>query len=225
MTVSKCQSYAALTGVGCPLALGGICGTNRGDSGVARIEDCYASGSVTHTQPINADTSLAFGGIVGGNGGNATSTVIRCFSACEVKVTYPMGNGAVVGMNFTGTEQAVSSVTQCYYRQGVTEHFALPVSGDGLTNAASFAGFDFTQTWTIDSSVGMPVLRNPVQSVSYPVGDVDGNGRVTEYDANLLTQYLTGRVTLTQQQRIRGDYNGDGVLNARDTALILRNAH
>ena len=74
-------------------------------------------------------------------------------------------------------------------------------------------------------STGMPLLRREkMTDLVLPVGDVDGNGRLTAYDARLLLQYLTGRVTLTDGQLLRADMNGDGKLDARDASLILRNA-
>lgn len=217
--VSRCTSYVSLTGTGCPLALGGICGTNGAEAGISLVEDCYSGGTVSHTQPINGNTSLSFGGIVGRNGGEGTSIIRRCFSSCEVNVSYPMSNGAVVGLIWG----ADSTVSQCYYRSGVTEYFAQPIEGAALTDPEAFTGFDFSSVWKIDASVGMPLLReSTADSISYLIGDVDGNGRRTEYDARLLAQYLTGEVILTDAQRSRADMNGDGILSARDAALILR---
>lgn len=225
VTVARSSSFVTLSGEGDPLAMGGICGINRGDGGRAEIVNCHADGKLLHTEAPIRDPSLFFGGICGLNGGEGISLISHCFSSCDLSVFYPIADGAVVGMSFPFTDTAEARVTQCYYRDGVREYYATPVSGSALSDPASYEGFDFEKIWLLDQSTGMPLLRREeMTDLVLPVGDVDGNGRLTAYDARLLLQYLTGRVTFTDGQQLRADMNGDGKLDARDASLILRNA-
>lgn len=221
--VSRCSSFVSVTGSGAPLSLGGVVGANRADEGTARIENCFAGGSVTHAGEVNVNTSLFFGGIVGYNGGVACASVLRCFSSCEVTVIYPLCDGAVVGLSCCESETGEATVLQSYYRAGAREYFALPVSGADLSDPASYEGFDFETVWVMDPSWGIPLLRaaNTASGV-LPLGDVDGNGRLTRYDAQLVLQYLAGNANLTASQLIRADINADGVVDAHDAVRILR---
>ena len=55
-------------------------------------------------------------------------------------------------------------------------------------------------------------------------GDVDGDGYVTDADANLVSDYTVGNATLTSEQLIRADVNGDGNVTITDSMLIGRYA-
>ena len=225
VSVLRCSSFADLSASGNPLSMGGICGVNRGEGGIALIQNCHADGTILHTDAPIRDPSLAFGGICGSNGGSGISEISLCFSVCDMKITYPITDGAVVGINYPHSEDGIAAVTQCYYRQGVREFFATPLSGEALSDPASYNGFDFEQVWRMDESFAMPVLRPGIGSEEpLSPGDVDGNGRITRYDGTLLMQYLTGRTVLSDGQLLRADINGDGELDARDVSLILRNA-
>lgn len=222
-SILRCSSFMNISGVGCPLYLGGICAVNQGEGGKALVENCHADGSVSFNGSVGGDTSLFFGGICGINGGMGTSVLSLCFSSCDVSSETPMAEGAVVGMSLPYGEEATATVDRCYYRAGVKEGFALPVSGNLLSDPTAFVGFDFQQVWRMDASLGIPLLRSADPNLSQSLaGDTDGNGRLTEYDARLLMQYLTSRVSLTDGQKQRADINGDGILDSADVALILR---
>ena len=51
-------------------------------------------------------------------------------------------------------------------------------------------------------------------------GDVDGDGFVTENDAELIAQYVVGLITLTPQQLLRADVTGDGQVTDADALAI-----
>lgn len=222
-SIERCSSFLSLSAVADPLCVGGICGTNRGEIGTATVKNCHADGSITLSGAVNADPSRFSGGICGLNGGTGASDLSLCFSSCDVFAECPLADAAAVGMSVPFSETGTVSVTQCYYRAGLREGFASPVSGENLSDPASYAGFDFQQVWRMEDSFGIPFLRSAESAASQPLaGDTDGNGRLTAYDARLLMQYLTSRVTLTDGQKQRADINGDGVLNATDASLILR---
>ncbi|WP_299997536.1 LamG-like jellyroll fold domain-containing protein [uncultured Clostridium sp.] len=56
-------------------------------------------------------------------------------------------------------------------------------------------------------------------------GDIDGDGRITQEDSELASQYFNGITTLTSEQTIRADVNQDGKVNSRDSEIILNYAH
>lgn len=56
-------------------------------------------------------------------------------------------------------------------------------------------------------------------------GDIDGDGRITQEDSELASQYFNGITTLTSEQTIRADVNQDGKVNSRDSKIILNYAH
>ena len=52
------------------------------------------------------------------------------------------------------------------------------------------------------------------------IGDIDGNGQVTNYDAIMLQNYLAGLETLTGEQLFVADFNGDGHVDSRDLSAL-----
>ena len=52
------------------------------------------------------------------------------------------------------------------------------------------------------------------------IGDIDGNGQVTNYDAIMLQNYLAGLETLTGEQLAAADFNGDGRVDYRDLSAL-----
>lgn len=52
-------------------------------------------------------------------------------------------------------------------------------------------------------------------------GDANGDGAVTPADALMITQYTTGKITLTPEQFNALDMNNDGVLNSVDVQMIM----
>ncbi len=54
------------------------------------------------------------------------------------------------------------------------------------------------------------------------VGDVNGDGEVTEEDVELILNYIFGLTTLTSEQESIADVTGDGVIDAADAVYIYR---
>ena len=52
------------------------------------------------------------------------------------------------------------------------------------------------------------------------LGDINGDGMVTEYDAIMLQNYLAGLETLTGEQLAAADFNGDGRVDYRDLSAL-----
>lgn len=229
LTLSQCSSAVALKTIGNPVLMGGIVGSCQSmGKGNAVIEDCVSGGSITDTFSIHGALASAQGGIVGFLGGSGKSALQRCFSSCELLVDYPLCGGAIAGLvspYYGGSynNPVTPIVTSCYYGVGAQDWYGTMIS-DGFSTPSTYAGFDFTGVWKIDSVSGLPNLKTSGLVIqSTPLGDVDGNGKVTPYDAELLTQYLTGNAKLTAAQQQRADYDKNGILDSRDASLILRN--
>ena len=54
------------------------------------------------------------------------------------------------------------------------------------------------------------------------VGDVDGDGKITEYDADLVLEYSGGMTTLTDIQKQCADITGTNGINATDSSYIKK---
>ncbi len=52
------------------------------------------------------------------------------------------------------------------------------------------------------------------------LGDINGDGSITNYDATLLRRHLARRLTLTEDQLIPADINGDGNVNNYDATRL-----
>ncbi|KEQ24737.1 Ig-like domain-containing protein [Paenibacillus tyrfis] len=52
-------------------------------------------------------------------------------------------------------------------------------------------------------------------------GDLTGDGKVTPADILLVNQYILGKITLTPEQLKAVDMNDDGVVDAKDTAIMM----
>lgn len=53
-------------------------------------------------------------------------------------------------------------------------------------------------------------------------GDVNGDGKVTGADTNLIFRYVSGMVSLSEEQQKASDVNGDGRVTGADTNLVFR---
>lgn len=137
-SISDSYNTAAVTGSGA--SVGGLVGAN-----FSGISDSYSMGGVSGTDSV--------GGLVGSNGGGSIN---NSYSAGGVSGSTAAGGlvGAIVG----GSSASAYWDTQT---SGQTSSAA----GIGLTTAqmkaqASFAGWDFTKTWSIVEGVSYPTLRN-----------------------------------------------------------------
>ncbi len=223
VTLSECISFSYLYGDGTSVILGGIAGVNRSEGSPAVISDCYADGKVICDSPVRGDLFSSLGGIAGQNTGTGRAEIRNCVSFSELYAGYPLLDGAVVGLNTPDFDsEGVAAVTQCYFSAGKREFYATPLSGGQLTDPAAYVGLDFETVWKMDEISGLPHLRMGDGVSSCPAGDIDGNGKVTRYDAVLLSRYFAGNATLTAAQLSRADFNLDGQVNALDSALILR---
>jgi len=84
----------------------------------------------------------------------------------------------------------------------------------------NYAYYDYP---TIIKNAGLNGYQKPTAPsepikppVSLPLGDIDGDGKLTIKDTSLLQKYLAGIIELTPEQLKRADFNQDGKINVKD---------
>lgn len=80
-----------------------------------------------------------------------------------------------------------------------------------------------TATASIPKSTYIDVMVNGSKNTSL-LGDVDGDGKVTQADAELILEFGVGKKTPTAAQFLLADVNSDGAITARDSKLVLQYA-
>ena len=71
----------------------------------------------------------------------------------------------------------------------------------------------------------VPALKfNPKATISYKIGDINTDGKINSADALLVLQLSTGKITLTDTQKLLADVNKDGKINSADALYILQYA-
>lgn len=74
-----------------------------------------------------------------------------------------------------------------------------------------------TITYLAIRAKAAPGRRSPCP----PVGDIDGNGYITQNDLALLLYDVVARYpNITDEELLRADVNGDGVVNALDISTL-----
>ena len=53
------------------------------------------------------------------------------------------------------------------------------------------------------------------------LGDIDGDGEITQVDVYRVLEYTVGNIELTEAQKTQADYNMDGIINTLDAVAIL----
>lgn len=160
--------------VKCAYYLGGISAKLGSNNSV--IENCYNQGTLTVTEFVAGATTL--GGISGtlsiNAGGDLSSTVKNCYAVGTISlpagasVTERMG-GIVGYRNANNAIKPVAKINGVYFLSdlatpnAVGENAAIcsdaPQSAAALKQQATFAGWDFSEIWTIDEGTAYPVLR------------------------------------------------------------------
>ena len=66
----------------------------------------------------------------------------------------------------------------------------------------------------------LPVLGASAEETTYALGDVDMDGVVTNDDATMISRYVLGCITLTEEQLKLADVNEDGVVDLTDVTKL-----
>jgi len=185
------QSYSSAS-VESSHAVGGLVGFFFG-----KIEDSYATGKVFNN-------SYAGGGLIGINNGE----ILRSYSTGGVLGTG--SKGGLVGMQ--GRDRPATTTGSYWDKE--TSTLATSASGTGKTTSAmqqraTYAGWDFVNTWRIVEGNSYPLLRALTQgtitldvTASSPRKSYDGNAIITLTDL----QALPGGLSVTAGNTLA---NGD----------------
>ena len=94
------------------------------------------------------------------------------------------------------------------------------LSTDGIEYyIRAYDGINYTYKGTADTPF-LVAIQAAVDASS--LGDVDGDGIITNKDALMLLQAANDLLNLTEEQFIRADINGDGELSAAEALRILQ---
>jgi hypothetical protein len=97
-----------------------------------------------------------------------------------------------------------------------TRRYALEKAGIGILIAGGLIGLFCLAA----KAKGVP--EGPRRPPCGDMGDVDGDGWVTNNDAQMIAEYVVDMITLTPEQLNRADVNGDGMVDIVDAMFIAQ---
>lgn len=153
--IISCYSDASVSGSNGPSYVGGLVGDDYPEP----ISNCYFAGSVA----ISGDQGGGTGGLVGRLSGGGTMT--NCYEAGPVSTSGVANHiGVLAGRN-------ENAITACYWDQDINRNIgadglkssdatldASGVSTSGMQQQSTFNGWDFSQTWSVNSG-SFPYLK------------------------------------------------------------------
>lgn len=140
--IIKCYSTGNVTGGNQTIFIGGLVG----DHFTGHIENCYATGNVTAGPNSQG---------IGDFAGRGNVNIRFCYSIG----TASAGTGSTYLANFVGDHEA-GAVDYCYFidRGLPNNSIATAVTDTQMKEKATFAYWDFVNTWTIAEGVSYPKL-------------------------------------------------------------------
>ncbi|MDG0814049.1 dockerin type I domain-containing protein [Cohnella rhizosphaerae] len=84
-----------------------------------------------------------------------------------------------------------------------------------------YVSFEVTPTASAGTTPGTPVESEALGPVGVLKGDANGDGIISPADALLVTKYVSGKLTLTDEQKLMLDMDDNGKIDANDAKLIL----
>jgi uncharacterized repeat protein (TIGR02543 family) len=165
-TVSSDEAYSSI---------GGLIGATD----LGSVLNCYATGQVT------GSASSSIGGLVGNNGGHLQNN----YSIGKVVGGSSYSSGGLVGEDNMG-------ISNSYYNRETSGKNDVvkgnPKTTTEMKTAATFAGWDFNNVWSINEGVDYPKLRPLTYSILYGQnGSISGN---VPMDASLYPEGSTATV-------------------------------
>jgi len=202
---------------------GGILGISANTSSLnGTIKNCANYGDIT----ADSKGTKCAGGIIGEQ---YAFDLLNCYTSGKVTASDVRVVGAIVGNEQTKTNPISSTTTNCYALEGTmsklvgtarsavcTQTNVAFVAADAALAKASYAGFDFTDIWTVkDGEIKLDCYTTEAS------GDIDADGTLTNADITLAIRHLSGWDIEYRANRF--DLNADGKLNNRDAiALIVK---
>ena len=160
--------------------------------------------------------------------GDAPEIGDSAFASVEAEATYPGGNDTwndEMIDNYGGSiiwEPVIPECTDHVYEAVVT---APTCTEQGYTTYTcvgcgdSYVG-DYTDPLNHNYEDGS-CIHCGQEETEYLLGDVNGDGEVDIFDANLVVGYYNGTVTFNETQILAADVNGDGEVDIFDANLIV----
>ena len=100
------------------------------------------------------------------------------------------------------------------------------LKGDGTTISAAVAGTDYMTPTDVNSAITTIISKSGLIDTTIPKGrmrgDVDGDGKITLNDVQLMQDAINMIISLTDIQTWCADINGDGLFKANDKMLLAR---
>lgn len=180
--IAECYNAGAIATI--YSSAGGIAASNTG-----KIKDCYNTGEIKFGAKGGWYADECTGGIAGYNTNRSgqNGEIVNCYNIG--KIGYTSRRGSIAGAAYS------SVTTNCYYANYGVKTIGNLEGTDGMSSLEelkrqeTYVGFDFENTWTIDSEAEycLPTLRHVVNYVAAPrENTTDFAGGYGTYDAPYL---------------------------------------
>lgn len=212
------------------LYIGGIVGHNKG-----AVSNCMVQASITGTE-------LSYsGGIVGFQSKGSISNCVSFANITSTGFFAGIAGAVAVGTvttsysdsTFSGTKAAAFNIASHTLTLG--GYYIADTDYNGLGNKIStadankteaYTGFDFTNTWYMDSTVNRPMLLayrvSPVK-----MGDIDGDSNINLNDVVALAQYVADWdvdivVDAANVNKDKDSVTGKDIINLNDVVYLAQ---
>lgn len=141
-------------------------------------------------------------------------------TSVAMSVDYPQGfswdNCVVVS---TEVNSSSSLLPHCYEMNNGLDHIYCQHSDDKFL---FWIEHDTAQKDWSDYTYRIVLMKYEVSDSEYTLGDVNGDGQITQEDADLALAASVGNAALTAEQFKAADINKDGVVDTIDAAKIQK---
>lgn len=141
-------------------------------------------------------------------------TILNCLFKPTEKSDWKMGS-TFNSSNAFGS--LASDITLS--NNGVTIRIKNIVINDGINPSIIALTLDY------DYRIVLMKTPNYIEGIDYTLGDLDGDGVVTQTDADMCLSAAVGNLALTEKQFKAADVNRDGKIDTVDAARIQRFAN
>ena len=168
-------------------------------NGMKLLSDASNSGSATTQATLTVSNAPSAGGSVSGNG-------INCGSACSVNLNKN------TSVSLTATPAAGYTFSKW--------------TGDVCNNpAGSSNDYIASPVCSFTISADTSVTANFTTASSFQIGDVNMDHVINCTDVNMIVNAIAGAITLTPQQALLADVNGDSRITSADAMKLSIDNH